>query len=56
MFASLAEFLGCDCEESVLFDQDRHFNGSHDSEVLLRIGPFQTELIGVGARQELNLP
>lgn len=47
LFKSMADVLQCDCEESVLFDRDRHFNGTHDSELLLRFGPFQTELIGI---------
>lgn len=54
MFESMAEFLESDCEESLLFDRDRHFNGTHDSELLLHIGPFHTELIGIGTGQKHN--
>ena len=52
LFQSLAEFLESDCEESILFDRHRHFADEHASECLLRIGPFQTELIGVGPGME----
>ena len=52
LFTSFARFLETGCEESLLFDRDRHFGGDHDSELLLRIGPFQTELIGIGAGVE----
>lgn len=40
LFRSLARKLGADCKDSVLFDRERHFKGRHDSEMLLRIGPF----------------
>jgi len=40
LFRSLARGLGADCAESVMFDRERHFQGRHDSEMLLRIGPF----------------
>lgn len=41
MFAKLAATLGAaDIETRVLFDRQRHFLGLHDSETLLRIGPF----------------
>lgn len=40
LFRGLARDLGTDCKESVLFDHERHFRGQHESEMLLRIGPF----------------
>ncbi len=40
LFRSLARKLGAACSDSVMFDRERHFNGQHDSEMLLRIGPF----------------
>ncbi|QIL90121.1 diaminobutyrate acetyltransferase [Microbulbifer sp. SH-1] len=40
LFRSLARKLDANCCDSVLFDRERHFNGQHDSEMLLRIGPF----------------
>lgn len=40
MFRSLAKDLGAECAESLFFDRERHFDGQHDSEMLLRIGPF----------------
>ena len=52
LFESIAEFLEAECEESILFDRHRHFAGDHASELLLRIGPFQTELIGLGSGME----
>lgn len=40
MFEGLAGKLKSKIEESVLFDRNRHFKNKHDSEILLRIGPF----------------
>ncbi|WP_226876487.1 diaminobutyrate acetyltransferase [Microbulbifer hainanensis] len=40
LFRGLARKLEADCAESVMFDRERHFKGRHDSEMLLRIGPF----------------
>ncbi|MFV8781356.1 diaminobutyrate acetyltransferase [Microbulbifer sp. SA54] len=40
LFRSLARKLEADCKDSVMFDRERHFKGRHDSEMLLRIGPF----------------
>ncbi|WGL16126.1 diaminobutyrate acetyltransferase [Microbulbifer bruguierae] len=40
LFRSLARKLDAACVDSVMFDRKRHFNGQHDSEMLLRIGPF----------------
>lgn len=42
LFRSLARKLKAECNESVMFDRERHFGGRHDSEMLLRIGPFST--------------
>lgn len=54
MFESVADLLGCHCQESLLFERERHFGGSHDSEILLRIGPFHRELIGIGSGMNGN--
>ncbi|WP_250459131.1 diaminobutyrate acetyltransferase [Microbulbifer litoralis] len=40
LFRGLARKLGTSIAESVMFDRERHFQGHHDSEMLLRIGPF----------------
>ncbi|WP_236250571.1 diaminobutyrate acetyltransferase [Microbulbifer sp. ALW1] len=40
LFRSLARKLDAGCVDSVMFDRERHFKGAHDSEMLLRIGPF----------------
>lgn len=40
LFRSLAKELQAPVEESILFDQNTHFMGKHDTEHLLRIGPF----------------
>ncbi|MGL6159061.1 diaminobutyrate acetyltransferase [Microbulbifer sp.] len=48
LFHGLARKLGAGCDESVLFDRDRHFRGRHDSETLLRIGPFTGAAEGAG--------
>lgn len=41
MFKALAGELGAPLKEMELFHKDRHFAGEHDTEVLLRIGPFR---------------
>lgn len=42
MFESLARDLGASGERRRLFDAERHFGGSHDSEIEFVIGPFDT--------------
>lgn len=40
LFQSLAAKLDTDFQSSVLFDKQSHFNDKHESELLVRIGPF----------------
>ncbi|MFO8027908.1 MAG: diaminobutyrate acetyltransferase [Opitutales bacterium] len=40
LFHKLAESLEAPVHDSVLFDKEIHFGGQHDSEMLVRIGPF----------------
>lgn len=40
LFLSLARDLNAETQRSVKFDRERHLGGQHDSENLLRIGPF----------------
>ncbi|MGZ0657590.1 diaminobutyrate acetyltransferase [Coraliomargarita sp. W4R72] len=40
LFRKLAKELNANLEVSVAFDRDAHFYGEHDTEHLLRIGPF----------------
>jgi L-2,4-diaminobutyric acid acetyltransferase len=40
LFRRLAEQLEAPLEESVMFDKQDHFKGKHDTEHLVRIGPF----------------
>lgn len=40
LFNGLAKKLGTQLERSVMFDREQHFGGSHDTEFLARIGPF----------------
>lgn len=40
LFKSLAVRLDTEINHSVLFDRDKHFDGEHDSEMLVRVGPF----------------
>lgn len=44
MFQSLARVLETDMGQSLLFDQDIHFAGAHESEILLTIGPFSAQI------------
>lgn len=43
MFQGLARKLGAPTEDKVLFDQDEHFGGEHESEHELIIGPFEIQ-------------
>lgn len=40
LFRKVAASLNAEVETSVAFDKDEHFHGEHDTEHLLRIGPF----------------
>jgi len=40
LFEGLAEKLDARINTSVLFDRNQHFAGRHESEILVRIGPF----------------
>jgi L-2,4-diaminobutyric acid acetyltransferase len=40
LFRRLADQLEAPLEESVMFDKQDHFKGQHDTEYLVRIGPF----------------
>ncbi len=40
LFKRLADDLNAGMQESRVFDHERHFDGQHDSEYLIRIGPF----------------
>lgn len=40
LFQKLADSRGAALADSDWFDRDRHFGGAHDSEQLVRIGPF----------------
>ncbi|WP_366935614.1 GNAT family N-acetyltransferase, partial [uncultured Microbulbifer sp.] len=46
LFRSLARKLDANCVDTVMFDRERHFKGRHDSEMLLRIGPFAAGAAG----------
>ena len=41
LFESLAKSLKSRMRRKPLFDRDRHFDGQHDSEILLTVGPLQ---------------
>ncbi|MGB3627726.1 MAG: diaminobutyrate acetyltransferase [Henriciella sp.] len=41
LFRSIARWLDAPLNESPFFDEDRHFKGRHDSEILVTIGPFE---------------
>lgn len=40
LFRSLAKQLNAPLEESIKFDEQIHFQGKHETEYLVRIGPF----------------
>jgi len=41
LFESLANKLGTTLQKSVMFDRDKHLADEHDTEFLVRIGPFK---------------
>src|SRR5690606_13120639 len=45
LFSSFAGKLDCPLNESLLFDRHKHFLNLHDSEYLLRIGPFSPQAL-----------
>lgn len=40
LFQGLARRLSTETQSSILFDREQHFRGQHDTETLVRIGPF----------------
>ncbi|NVK75177.1 MAG: diaminobutyrate acetyltransferase [Oceanospirillaceae bacterium] len=40
LFRRLAEHLGAPLKESIMFDKEEHFQGKHDTEHLVTIGPI----------------
>lgn len=40
LFRSFARDMGAEVKDKIWFEKDAHFGGQHDSEALLRIGPF----------------
>lgn len=42
VFEKLAEKYKTQINESIFLDKDKHFDGEHDSEVLVKVGPFQS--------------
>ncbi|MFP4157063.1 MAG: diaminobutyrate acetyltransferase [Opitutales bacterium] len=40
LFQKFADKNDAPLQENEFFDRERHFNGQHDSEYLIRIGPF----------------
>ena len=40
LFKGIAKKLDAPLNSEVMFDKQRHFKGEHDSEMLVRIGPF----------------
>lgn len=40
LFERLTKTLSTDLQSSIWLDKDIHFDGQHDSEALVRIGPF----------------
>lgn len=45
LFKRLGKKLLADLQSSVWLEKDAHFDGQHDSEALVRIGPFNTDQI-----------
>lgn len=43
LFQSLAKDYGCNTSEQTLFDKETHFDGQHDTEICLRLGPLSLQ-------------
>lgn len=43
LFESLANKLGAELNQSVMFERQQHFAGQHETEMLVRIGPFGSQ-------------
>jgi len=52
MFRSLARHAGAEFQHDLGFCRDRHFAGQHDSEFLVRIGPFNAVSGAIRGRDE----
>jgi L-2,4-diaminobutyric acid acetyltransferase len=50
LFESFARKRGANLTRSVLFHRDQHFAGTHDTELLARIGPLQKQTLRAVAR------
>lgn len=53
LFEGLADKLITQVNTSVMFDKETHFKGQHDSETLLRIGPFSRILATKNQEKDL---
>ena len=45
LFESVARAMGAEARRSELFSRDVHFDGAHDSEIALTIGPFTQDWV-----------
>jgi len=45
LFKGVAKRLSTELQSAVWLEKDAHFDGQHDSEALVRIGPFNTDQI-----------
>jgi L-2,4-diaminobutyric acid acetyltransferase len=43
MFSSLARDLDANMSTRLLFDSEKHFDGRHEDEIMLQLGPFRLE-------------
>ena len=41
VFNSIAREMGADVDKDILFDEEEHFDGQQDTEMLWNIGPFK---------------
>lgn len=48
LFGSIAKLLSTELSRSEFFTKDVHFHGSHDTEHLVRIGPFEASTSELG--------
>lgn len=42
LFERLARKLDCQIDAEVMFDKQQHFNGEHETEMLVKLGPFDS--------------
>ena len=52
LFTGFATELHAEMARSVMFDRELHFQGAHETEQLVRIGPLEADVATIGSKGE----